>query len=136
VAVVDFSKGGLAVLLARQLGCSLNWQLASGVSAVLGHDFPIYARFRGGQGMASILGTLVVFMPVQTIFGLILFGVAYWLWRNFDLSAALGLGLLASFAWYTGQPNILILYTVLLLLSIPAKKAFDWPRRRRLRLGD
>jgi glycerol-3-phosphate acyltransferase PlsY len=133
VAVVDFGKGGLSVLLARQVGCSLNWQIAAGVSAVLGHDFPIYARFRGGQGMASILGTLVVFMPIQTFFGLILFGVAYRLWRSFDLSAALGLGLLAAFAWYTRQPTILIVYTVSLFLSIPAKKALDWPRRRRLR---
>jgi acyl phosphate:glycerol-3-phosphate acyltransferase len=133
VAVVDFGKGGLSVLLARQVGCSLNWQIAAGVSAVLGHDFPIYARFRGGQGMASILGTLVVFMPIQTFFGLILFGVAYRLWRSFDLGAALGLGLLAAFAWYTRQPTILIVYTVSLFLSIPAKKALDWPRRRRLR---
>jgi glycerol-3-phosphate acyltransferase PlsY len=136
VAVVDFSKGGLAVLLARQLGYSLNWQLAAGVCAVLGHDFPIYARFRGGQGMASILGTLVVFMPLQTFFGLILFGVAYWHWRSFDLSAALGLGLLAAFAWYTHQPIVLIVYTVLLFISIPAKKALDWPRRRQLRAGN
>jgi len=132
VAVIDFSKGGLAVLLTRQLGYSLSLQLASGVSAVLGHDFPIYARFRGGQGMASILGTLVVLMPVQTFFGLILFGVAYRLWHNFDLSAGMGLGLLAAFTWYSRQPNILIGYTVVLFLSIPAKKVLDWPRRRRL----
>ena len=53
VAVIDFSKGGLAVLLTRQLGYSLSLQLASGVSAVLGHDFPIYARFprRPGDGL-------------------------------------------------------------------------------------
>jgi glycerol-3-phosphate acyltransferase PlsY len=133
VAVVDFSKGGFSVLLARQLGYPLNWQLAAGVCAVLGHDFPIYARFHGGQGMASTLGTLMVFMPVPTFLGLIIFGVAYWLWRSFDLSAAVGLGLLASFAWYTREPDILVLYTVLLFLSIPAKKALDWPRRRRLR---
>ncbi len=136
VAVVDFSKGGLTVLLARQLGYSLNWQLAAGVCAVVGHDFPIYARFRGGQGMASILGTLIVFMPLQTLFGLILFGITYWLWRNFDLSASLGLGLLAAVDGYTHQPTVLIIYTVLLFLSIPAKKVLDWPRRRRLRLGN
>ena len=132
VAVFDFSKGSLAVLMARQLGCPLNWQLASGVSAVLGHDFPIYVHFRGGQGMASTLGTLMVFMPYQTLLGLVMFAAAYYLWRNFDLSAATGLGLLAVFAWVSDQPYILIAYTIALFLSIPGKKIFDWPRRRRL----
>jgi len=132
VAAFDFSKGSLAVLMARQLGSPLNWQLASGVSAVLGHDFPIYVHFRGGQGMASTLGTLMVFMPYQTFLGLVIFAAAYYLWRNFDLSAATGLGLLAVFAWVSDQPLILIAYTITLFLSIPAKKIFDWPRRRRL----
>jgi len=135
VAAFDFSKGGLAVLTARQVGYSLNWQLACGVSAVLGHDFPIFAGFRGGQGMATTLGTLFVFMPYQTFLGLITFAAAYYLWRSFDFSAATGLGLLAVFAWISKQPAILVAYTVILFISIPAKKILDWPRRRRLAQG-
>ncbi len=135
VAVVDFCKGSLGVLLAQSLGLTLNWQLASGVSAVIGHDFPIFAGFRGGQGMASTLGTLAVFLPLQTAIGLMTFGIAYYILRNFDLSAALGLGTLAALTWYSHQPPLLLWYTIILFLSIPAKKALDWPRRRRLNFG-
>lgn len=135
VAVIDFCKGGLSVLLAQSLGLTLGWQMASGVSAVIGHDFSIFAGFRGGQGMASILGTLAVFLPLQTAMGLITFGAAYLLLHNFDLSAAIGLGLLAILTWYSDEPNLLSWYTIILFLSIPAKKALDWPRRRRLRVG-
>jgi glycerol-3-phosphate acyltransferase PlsY len=133
VGVIDFSKGALAVLLARVFDLGTGWQLLAGVCAVLGHDFPIYEGFRGGQGMAAILGTLFVFMPVATLGGLSVFGVSYLLLRNFDICAAMGLGMLAYLAWRLNQPGELIGYTVVLFLSIPGKKALDWPRRRRLR---
>jgi glycerol-3-phosphate acyltransferase PlsY len=132
VGVVDFSKGAIAVLLARYFGLSLAWQLAAGISAVIGHDFPIWAGFRGGQGMAAILGTLFVLMPTETFWGLIGFGTAYLLTRNFDLSAATGLGLLAFLAYLFDQPQVFLGYAVVLFLSIPAKKALDWPRRIQL----
>ena len=133
VGVVDFSKGAIAVLLARYFDLSLAWQLAAGISAVIGHDFPIWAGFRGGQGMAAILGTLFVLMPTETLWGLIGFGTAYLLTRNFDLSAATGLGLLAFLAYLFDQPQVFLGYAVILFLSIPAKKALDWPRRMQLK---
>ena len=100
---------------------------------MIGHDFPIWAGFRGGQGMAAILGTLFVLMPTETLWGLIGFGTAYLLTRNFDLSAATGLGLLAFLAYLFDQPQVFLGYAVILFLSIPAKKALDWPRRMQLK---
>ena len=132
VAAVDFSKGALAVSLARAFHLSLGWQVVAGAFAVLGHDFPLWAGLRGGQGMAAILGALGVLMPLETAVGLIGFATAYLLMRNFDPSAAVGLGLLALMAWQQEQPPLLLGSTILLFLSIPAKKAMDWPRRRQL----
>ena len=54
VAAVDFSKGALAVILLNVFGFGLAWQLGALACAVLGHDFPICARFRGGQGLACV----------------------------------------------------------------------------------
>jgi len=132
VGSVDFSKGAAAVLIARYYGLDPGWQLAAGICAVLGHDFPIWAGFRGGQGMAAILGTLFVLSPWPTVWGLAVFGSSYLIFRNFDLSAGLGLGSLAFLVWRDREPSIYQIYTVLLFLSIPAKKVLDWPRRRRL----
>jgi acyl phosphate:glycerol-3-phosphate acyltransferase len=135
VATVDFCKGSVAVLIARYYDLDPFWQLAAGTSAVLGHDFPLWVGFRGGQGMAAILGALFVLLPLQTGWGLIAFSSAYLLTRNFDLSAAFGLGSLAILVWNDRQPPVLQAYTILLFLSIPAKKVLDWPRRRRLKLA-
>lgn len=132
VATVDFSKGAAAVLIARYLTLSPTWQLAAGISAVIGHDFPIWVGFRGGQGMASTLGSLFVLLPQETAWGLIAFGSTYLLTHSFDLSAGVGLGLLAALVWYFNEPRVLLIYAVGLFISIPIKKIIDWPRRRRL----
>jgi glycerol-3-phosphate acyltransferase PlsY len=133
VATVDFCKGGSAILLARSSNLSLSWQLAAGIFAVVGHDFPIWARFRGGQGMAAILGMLFFLMPVPTMWGLVVFLLAYLFSRSFDLSASIGLGCMAFLVWYSHIDRLLLDYTIVLFLSIPLKKIIDWPRRKQLR---
>lgn len=130
VAVADFGKGAAAVVFARYLGLALEWQIAAGACAALGHDFPVFAGFRGGQGMAAILGALFVLMPTETSSGLLMFGSAYALTRSFDISAALGLGLVAWLAWKLSQPTILVICAAALFVSIALKKHYDAPRRK------
>jgi glycerol-3-phosphate acyltransferase PlsY len=132
VAAADFSKGAISVFLAQSLAPSAAWQLGAGVSAVIGHDFPLFAGFRGGQGMATSLGVLVVLMPVQTLFGLMAFGGAYLITRHFDGSAGIGLGLIASLAFVAGLPVAWVAYAAVLFVSIGLKKWLDLPRRAAL----
>lgn len=132
VAGVDFSKGALAVAVARQLDSQASLQLAAGVAAVLGHDFPVWAGFRGGQGMATSLGVLSMLMPESTLWGLAAFAAVYLVTRAFDLSAGCGLGLLVFLAWRAEEPIAWVGYAALLFVSIPVKKWIDLPRRRAL----
>jgi len=55
----DCSVGLLSMALASQLGLAQPWVYLAGFSAVIGHVFPIFFRFRGGQGMAATTGMLV-----------------------------------------------------------------------------
>lgn len=125
VGFVDFTKGALLVYFAKSFGFNLVWQMLSGMAVVAGHDFPIFAEFRGGQGMAASLGTMSILFWQETIIGLIIFTVVYLLTRNFDLSASTGLGLMVLFLVKNSRSYGLIAYSLFLLLVIPLKKYWD-----------
>jgi len=133
VGAVDFTKGALAVGAAGQAALSEPWLLAAGVAAVIGHDFPIWAGLRGGQGMATSLGVLAILLPVSTLVGLLAFGSLYLVTRGFDVSAAIGLGLIVLTSWRLEAPTLWVIYGALLFVSIGGKKALDRPRRELLR---
>ena len=70
VLIMDIAKGFLAVKLATIFGNYpqesqqyVNFKLVLGISALIGHIFPIYVGFRGGKGVATLLGILSAVHP-------------------------------------------------------------------------
>jgi acyl phosphate:glycerol-3-phosphate acyltransferase len=71
VLLADILKGYTATILAMVLlrngFISANeltgWQLTFGLLAVVGHLYPVFAQFRGGKGVASLLGMLLAIHP-------------------------------------------------------------------------
>jgi len=61
--LMDATKGTLAVWAAGTLMGTTAWAEASGIAAVAGHVFPHWARFRGGKGVATAIGALLVLSP-------------------------------------------------------------------------
>jgi glycerol-3-phosphate acyltransferase PlsY len=69
VMLIDILKGWTATNLAYFIGISTtgaihstaftNFQLALGITAVMGHLFPIFAGFRGGKGVATLFGMVL-----------------------------------------------------------------------------
>lgn len=66
VLLADAMKGYVPVLVTWFLFESHDLQVASGLAAVLGHDFPVYIGFRGGRGVATSFGVYAALaMPVS-----------------------------------------------------------------------
>ena len=59
----DAGKGALIILLARALAGEDAAQLA-GISAIIGHCFPVWLSFRGGKGVATYFGLMITISPV------------------------------------------------------------------------
>jgi acyl phosphate:glycerol-3-phosphate acyltransferase len=57
----DVLKGVIVVLGAKQLDFSLEWQILVMLAVVVGHIWPITLQFKGGKGIATYLGALLVF---------------------------------------------------------------------------
>ena len=115
VFVLDALKGllptGLGMWLASGLGL---WQssaplrevsmtlvpVLAGLAAVLGHMFPCWLGFRGGKGVATALGGVVVLAPWASLAAALLFGVSFAIWRTVSVSsilAAISFGVLQMF---------------------------------------
>ena len=62
VFVGDALKGVAAVLLGRWLAGNTGALLA-GVFAVIGHNWPVFLGFRGGKGIATSFGVLIILFP-------------------------------------------------------------------------
>ncbi len=60
VGIFDFIKGMLMVLIAWRVGLDAGQQLAVGLGAVAGHNWPVFLRFHGGRGVATSLGIIIV----------------------------------------------------------------------------
>lgn len=95
VLIIDILKGSLAVALAYfstftiNSNNFINLQLGLGVAALCGHIFPIFAGFRGGKGVASILGIVICILPLASMFSLLVFLIALFSFRIVSLSSML-----------------------------------------------
>ncbi|MDB4866616.1 MAG: plsY [Cohnella sp.] len=65
VFLLDIAKGIAAVSLGRLLGDAEWVPVAAGLAAIVGHNWPLYFRFKGGKGIATTIGALAMlaFLP-------------------------------------------------------------------------
>jgi glycerol-3-phosphate acyltransferase PlsY len=71
VLLFDVFKAWLAVYLANFFAPDyysqnqiVNFKIACGAIAVLGHVFPLFANFKGGKGVASLVGVIIALYPI------------------------------------------------------------------------
>ncbi len=93
VLFIDIVKGTSAVLLAFlspfvfESNQFVNLQLGLGIAALVGHVFPIFAGFRGGKGVATILGIVICLTPITSLMVLGVFLIVLLATRYVSLSS-------------------------------------------------
>ena len=99
VLLIDSSKGWLSVNLAtimHLLGIThfipgtapfIDLQLALGIAALLGHIFPVYVGFRGGKGIATLLGIILAVHTSAALASMAVFVVVLLVTRYVSLSS-------------------------------------------------
>ncbi len=87
----DVGKGVAAVLIAGLLGKSViateTLCLLAGLAAILGHIFPIFLKFKGGKGVNTALGVMLMLMPPAAMSGLAAFIVTVLISRYISLGS-------------------------------------------------
>jgi glycerol-3-phosphate acyltransferase PlsY len=67
VIIIDAAKGLTAMLMARQLGLESTALLVPATAAVVGHWNSPFTKFKGGDGVVTLLGTSVGIFPIAVL---------------------------------------------------------------------
>jgi glycerol-3-phosphate acyltransferase PlsY len=92
----DMLKGLIPVLLVKSILQDETATVLSGAAAVLGHNFPVYLKFKGGKGVATSYGVVLAVAPWIGCICLLVWVLVAYVWRYSSLSA------LVAFACYLG----------------------------------
>lgn len=90
---------------------------------MIGHDYPVFAKSKGGQGMATSLGNMLRLLTLETLIGLCIFGLVYCLTRHFNMSAGFGLGAVAAGLMGNSRPDSFLIYTICLFYPFPTRNS-------------
>ncbi|WP_335487717.1 glycerol-3-phosphate acyltransferase [Neobacillus niacini] len=85
----DALKGVLVILAARYLHFSETIQLVGLALAIMGHIKPITLKFKGGKGISTFIGGIIVFEPLMVPVIILGFSIFYTFIKSFTLA---GLG--------------------------------------------
>ena len=112
VGLFDIAKGAGAILIAQALNVSELWIFGTGFAALVGHNFPVFAGFRGGRGSATIIGIFLVLAPIGTLVTLAVVAIPFFATRKFGGAVIIGLALLPLFAWLLEGSLSLVRYAL------------------------
>ena len=111
VLLGDMLKGIIAVLLVRYLfGNNLHVELVAAVCALLGHNYSMFLGFKGGRGVATGLGLILLFMPDVSIFVFTVWLAIVFVTRYVSLASILAAFLTPVGAIYRHYPIELIAF--------------------------
>jgi len=108
VFILDVFKGVAAVLLGGWLA-GMNGAMLGGLAVVAGHDWPVVLNFRGGKGMATMLGVLLMLLPQAALMAVVLFVVVVAATRFVSLGSLAVCLMAAPAAIALGEPLALVL---------------------------
>ena len=130
--LLDGLKGLLAYKAAVAVGLSLVGVLLVGVAVLLGHQFPIFLRGRGGKGLATASGVMFGISPLSTLGSFAVLGLAYVVLHDFNPAVTLGAIAMVVLPIVLRQPLWVPAYAVVLGLLLGAKKLLDRPHEARV----
>lgn len=89
VFALDTAKGVGAVEICRGLGLGPWWVVACALTAVFGHTFSVFLKFKGGKGVATSLGIIIALDPVIAAVAFGIWAILVGLTRYISLASIL-----------------------------------------------
>ncbi len=128
VLLLDILKGFLAVKMIYltfyyipATGEYINFQLLLGLAVIIGHIFPVFANFRGGKGVATLIGVILAIDPVSMLICIGVFMVTLLITKYVSLSsmiAGLSFPVLVIVVFNTTTSSLIIFSLIVFVLLL------------------
>jgi glycerol-3-phosphate acyltransferase PlsY len=135
VTITDLGKGIFMVWAAQAAGLSITQQVAVGLAAIIGHNWPVFLRFSGGRGVLTTAG-VAFFLPLANgplvpwplIISLSLVAIFVFGFHNLPVGTIAGMAALPLVSWLAGEPlaltlGFLAMFFVMVIRRLTAPKS-------------
>lgn len=133
VILFDCGKGALAVGAANLLGMDIAQQVALGLAAIIGHNWPVFLRFSGGRGNLTTLGVAIMLPSVNYLFpwsataALTLTAIGAFIIHDTAVGAGTGIASLPLVSWAVGEPlpitlGFLVIFLIIFIRRLTARQ--------------
>ena len=92
--------------------------LIAGTCGILGHNFPIWLKFKGGKGVASSFGFILMTQPIVALSAFLVWLFMAFTFRYSSLSALTAAAIVPIIAFFLCPPIYAIFYTAIAILVI------------------
>jgi glycerol-3-phosphate acyltransferase PlsY len=90
----DIGKGTISVAIGRYCGAGSVYEGLIGIAAIVGHNFSVFLGFKGGKGVATSLGVLLLYTPTAALCTIMIWLVVAIATKYSSLGAIVSFGLL------------------------------------------
>jgi glycerol-3-phosphate acyltransferase PlsY len=133
VGFFDAGKAMPAVAVANVIGLDIYQQMAIAIAAVIGHNWPVFLRFSGGRGIATIMGVALIvpllngLIPWSLITFIAIMLVNLVTLRTIPLVIGVCVALMPIVSWAVGEPIGMTLGFVIMFIIMVIRRLT--PRR-------
>jgi len=124
VGIFDLIKGLVVVWVAQLMGLDITQQLAVGLAAIIGHNWPIFLRFSGGRGVGTTIGVIII-LPIindMTPWGTIAFLAALIIgtiiMRSSPVPVFVGVAALPLVSWFYEPLSVTLGFLAMFLIIV------------------
>jgi glycerol-3-phosphate acyltransferase PlsY len=122
VTISDILKGTLAASLPLLFNVDIHYLLV-GIVAVIGHTYPIFAKFKGGKAVATSAGVLLFYAPVMFLTILAFFFIVLYITKFVSLSSMLAGVSGIVYSLFTKDIPLIIVISLLTIFVIYRHRA-------------
>lgn len=106
--ILDATKGLIIVAIAKIMGLSYDTQWTIALLAIIGHCYSPFLGFKGGKGVATAIGSVILLIPIEGICGLIVWGIVGKVFKISSISSLVGV-----------LSGIVLTFVIPYILSLP-----------------